>query len=149
MDSLDASYDLMLMGLWTWAEITTGMLISCLPVMPKFMQNVRPKISRAFSSTSGSSSNNKPEFTVVSNRTKHPSKPIQRPPLKNDHIRVHTKTLTSTDSDLDYRHDQYIELSETEDIVLDQNWRDGRGSVTPKRTTVHLQDLESGSCSCR
>ena len=37
------------MGLWTFAELATGFIISCLPVIPKFFQHMYPKVSRALS----------------------------------------------------------------------------------------------------
>ena len=33
------------MGLWTYAELATGVIVSCLPVIPKFFQHVGPRIS--------------------------------------------------------------------------------------------------------
>ena len=38
------------MGLWTWAEMSIGVLIACLPVTPKFVSFVGPKIQSIFSS---------------------------------------------------------------------------------------------------
>ena len=32
------------MGLWTWAEMSIGVLVCCLPVTPKFFSSVNPKI---------------------------------------------------------------------------------------------------------
>ena len=36
--SPDISYNIFRMGLWTAAEMTTGILVSCLPVLPRFFQ---------------------------------------------------------------------------------------------------------------
>ncbi len=33
------------MGFWSYAELATGVIISCLPVIPKFFQHVGPRIS--------------------------------------------------------------------------------------------------------
>ncbi len=33
------------MGLWTYAELATGVVVSCLPVIPKFFQHIGPRIS--------------------------------------------------------------------------------------------------------
>ena len=35
------------MGMWTYAELSTGIVISCLPVIPKFFQHVGPRLSSA------------------------------------------------------------------------------------------------------
>ena len=47
VQSPDFSYTTVLMGMWTFAEFTTGIVISCLPVIPKFFQHVGPKVSTA------------------------------------------------------------------------------------------------------
>ena len=49
VESADTSWELIPMGLWTWAEISTGIIVSCLPTMPKFFQHIRPKIFRSTS----------------------------------------------------------------------------------------------------
>ena len=38
--SSDRTYNLSLMGLWGWAELAIGIIVGCLPVMPKFVQHV-------------------------------------------------------------------------------------------------------------
>ena len=38
------------MGMWTYAELSTGIVISCLPVIPKFFQHIGPQLSRALTS---------------------------------------------------------------------------------------------------
>ena len=43
--SPDITYHMVQMGLWTYAELATGVIISCLPVIPKFFQHVCPGIS--------------------------------------------------------------------------------------------------------
>lgn len=52
----DVSYNIILMGLWTLAEVATGIIISCLPVLPRFFRHVGPILYRAFSLGSKSSS---------------------------------------------------------------------------------------------
>ena len=47
----DTSYFLIKMGLWSWGEISAGILVSCFPVMPKFFQHFGPKTYAIFSST--------------------------------------------------------------------------------------------------
>ncbi|KAI4213374.1 MAG: hypothetical protein LQ349_009283, partial [Xanthoria aureola] len=48
----DVSYKLIIMGLWTWAELTAGILVSCLPVVPRFFQHIGPKVYASFKSNS-------------------------------------------------------------------------------------------------
>ena len=47
--STDKTHNLMLMGLWGWAEVATGIIVSCLPVMPRFIQHAGPKIYKTVS----------------------------------------------------------------------------------------------------
>lgn len=49
VQSPDASYDIVIMGLWTWAEITTSTIVSCFPIMPRFFHHMRLKVYGAFS----------------------------------------------------------------------------------------------------
>lgn len=41
-----------MMGFWTYAEIAIGIIISCLPVLPRLFQTVGPRIYDVFSSRS-------------------------------------------------------------------------------------------------
>ena len=50
--SSDRTYNLELMGLWSWAELTIGIIVGCLPVLPKFIRHVGAKVSSTFSFTS-------------------------------------------------------------------------------------------------
>lgn len=52
--SPDGSYNTVVMGLWTWGEITAGILVSCLPVTPKFCQHLWPKVYKLLSYRSAS-----------------------------------------------------------------------------------------------
>ncbi len=45
----DVSYNIVVMGLWTLAEVATGVIVSCLPVLPRFFRDIGPKVHRAFS----------------------------------------------------------------------------------------------------
>ena len=96
--SSDKTYNLELMGLWGWAELATGIIVGCLPVMPKFIQHVGPRF-----------------FTSLSLRSKHEVSPahdlkaidetlkanaftkIQRPFATYDKPSI-SKSLTDLDS---------------------------------------------------
>lgn len=39
------------MGLWAWAELSTGIIVGCLPTLPKFFQHIGPKIHRSIYGT--------------------------------------------------------------------------------------------------
>lgn len=61
VQSRDISYNVAKMGFWTYAEIAIGTIVSCMPVLPKFLRHFSPKIHATFASKSkskpGSSSN--------------------------------------------------------------------------------------------
>lgn len=48
--SPDKTYHILLMGLWTCAEMAVGIIVSSLPVLPRLVQHIGPRISSAFSS---------------------------------------------------------------------------------------------------
>ena len=83
VQSPDISYNMVPMGMWTYAELSTGIVISCLPVIPKFFQHVGPQLSRALtfrhdkvtkeSSNSGSSASGKSSDPTRGERLKLPS----------------------------------------------------------------------------
>ena len=39
----------MLVGIWAWAEMAVGIIVSCLPIMPKFFQHFSPRVRRLLS----------------------------------------------------------------------------------------------------
>ena len=47
--SSDKTYNLELMGLWSWAELTIGIIVGCLPVMAKFFQHASARVSKILS----------------------------------------------------------------------------------------------------
>ena len=47
--SSDKTYNLELMGLWGWAELAIGIIVGCLPIMPKFFQHIGPKVYKTLS----------------------------------------------------------------------------------------------------
>ena len=49
VNSPDFSHDVVIMGLWTYAEIAIGIVVSCLPVLPRFFQHFGPKVYGTFS----------------------------------------------------------------------------------------------------
>ena len=55
------------MGVWTWAEMSIGILVCCLPVVPKFVSFVSPKIQTMLSSMRKSRSSNDSGTYVLRN----------------------------------------------------------------------------------
>lgn len=58
VQSRDISYNVVKMGLWTYAEIAIGTIVSCMPVLPKFLRHFSSKLYTTFASKSKSGSSN-------------------------------------------------------------------------------------------
>ena len=60
------------MGLWAYAEIAIGIIVTCLPISPRFFQFVGPKLSKSFSlrSKSGTKVESKPNLASPKNNVK-------------------------------------------------------------------------------
>ena len=46
VEGQDQSWELLPMGLWTWAEIAVGIIVGCLPTLPRFFQHIGTKVHR-------------------------------------------------------------------------------------------------------
>ena len=90
VNSSDMSYWLIPMGLWGDAELSTGVFISCLPVLPKFFQQIAPKIWKTLSirSTLRKSSTNR---SADEPRLLEPVK--QRPKVPSENTRWEKSTV--------------------------------------------------------
>ena len=75
VESHDTSWELIPMGLWTWAEVSTGIIVGCLPTMPKFFQHIGSKVHRSTSENKdglkSSAATNAPRLNVIA-RAKRP-----------------------------------------------------------------------------
>ena len=113
--SSDRTYNLELMGLWSWAELTIGIIVGCLPVLPKFVRHIGAKVSSTFSSTSragvsathGLINNIQPPkanaFTEIPRPfNKHAGSSISESSTDtySPHARLHGEYLTSNEYDL-------------------------------------------------
>ena len=49
IESHDINWQLLPMGLWTWAEISIGIIVGCLPTLPKFVQHIGTRYHLKFS----------------------------------------------------------------------------------------------------
>ncbi|CAF9943344.1 MAG: hypothetical protein ALECFALPRED_011122 [Alectoria fallacina] len=88
------------MGMWTYAELSTGIVISCLPVIPKFFQHVGPKLSSALTTRSKTTkhSGNKSASGTPSDKVR-PEK-FKLPSFKTPFPSVISSTENDTDHEL-------------------------------------------------
>ena len=83
--SEDVSYNLGKMGLWTYAEIAIGIIVSCLPVLPRFFQHFGPKIRWSQSSRYRTSSNLRDSTGKARSSSKNPTAFVKLSAGKNSH----------------------------------------------------------------
>ena len=145
MNSLDASYEVMFMGLWTWAEITTGIIISCLPITPKFFQNAGPKLRRVFPSSTRLSFriHERPESAFVKDNPEV-SVPMEQRPDKHSIGRGHSRIWGTAANDPTGSQPHHVPLSRLDTAVSEEAVKNGRESVLVEEIVVRLRDLESG-----
>lgn len=135
VQSSDVSYHMVQMGMWTYAELSTGVVISCLPVIPRFFQHVGPKLSSALSlrykSTKdcGSTSAAKPVESVRANEK------IKLPNFKHTFASV----VTGEEKDEDVEIQGRKELPVGEYVRIDEETGMPRGHVTRE-----LSQMEGG-----
>ena len=111
VESSDKSYMIAPFGLWSEAELSAGIITSCLPVMPKFFQHFAPKVRNVFSSRPMSSTSDQDSI----DRSKaHPIDAISK--IKNPFAKYGPGMSTSeSDSDAHARfHGGYYTLDEIE-----------------------------------
>ena len=142
--SSDKTYNLQLMSLWGWAELAIGIIVGCLPVMPKFIQHVGPQIFKTLSF--GSKYEVKPAHGL--NAIDEVSKAntftrIQRPFAKYGGPSI-SKSLTDpydpqTRLHGDYPTSEIFGSSLPDAIIAHESTRPSGGTVATKR-----DDLEYG-----
>ena len=108
------------MGLWTHAELCTGIIISCFPVMTKFFKHIGPKLSSAFTLRSNKESASAAPLDKV-----RPEK-LKLPSLK------HTFASVISSAERDDGHELYNQqtLPKGEYAQLDEDM------VTPRRDAI-------------
>ena len=151
VQSPDISYNMVPMGMWTYAELSTGIVISCLPVIPKFFQHVGPQLSRALtfrhykvtkeSNNSGSSASENSSDPVRGERLKLPS-------FKHTFASVVSSNM---DGDGDHELCSQPSLPKKEYVMLHEETAVPRGSspgdlvLMPQAKVASMRDdLEKG-----
>lgn len=140
VETLDTSWDLLPMGLWTWAELSIGIIVGCLPALPKFFQHVGPKIYRSLSGTGpgrgSSAAPNAPKLNVLAK--------VKRPFAKYE---VGLSVSDSwNDASNSRAHDEYFILGEV-DASLPQATTLSTPILCPGQDIATARDdLEYGEC---
>ena len=110
--SRDTSYNIVILGLWTWAETTIGLLVACLPVLPRFFQHFGPKVYGALSIRSKFSQNS---ATSGSNKGSLPRLAQRSDDDDGQHGRAgKVQSWIGTHSSLSRGRDQYLTLNKSD-----------------------------------
>lgn len=140
-ESSDKSYMLAAFGLWSDAELSAGLFIGCCPVMPRFFQHVRPKISEAFSFSPKSVSNLSHHPKGRSNTPTMNSRALKKPSPRYRFEVVFTESETDPYTQL---HAEYYTLDESEASQRQAISASAPAQVPDAGTATRRGDLEYG-----
>ena len=140
------------MGMWTYAELCTGIVISCLPVIPKFFQHVGPQWSRAL--TSRHHKVTKDSNNTGSSASGKSSNPVRDERLKLPSLKQTFASVVSSNRDGDGDHElcsqpslpkkEYIKLYEDDAVPRSDSARDLVLMPQAKKVATMRDDLERG-----
>lgn len=136
------------MGLWTYAELSTGIVISCLPVIPKFFQHIGPKVSSALRLRYKSTKNSGVEAASIIPSDKRRAEKLKLPSFKHTFASVLTKTEEDNDRELYNQQSlpkgEYVMLHEETTIPRRDATRELIQMPAAKLATKR-DDLETGN----
>lgn len=134
----DASYTAVVMGLWCWAEVAMGILISCVPVLPRFFQHFGPRIVQYF--TLGSKpATFKSSFNKSSNRI---AAKVRGLPNSKTHFSQQSDGPTT--AELSTELDNVKSLPNDRYVMLD-DFEAGPGKREGTQIPTRRDDLETGN----
>lgn len=145
--SPDLSYNIVPMGMWSCAELATGIVISCLPVIPKFFQHVGPKVSKALTLRSKSTGDSGNRSTPAA-----PSVQVRAEKLKLPGFSTFTSLLSNTEKDTDHEmsdqetlpQEEYIQLHGEMTIPRCDSTKELIQMAAPVKLATTRDDLEKG-----
>lgn len=147
VQSPDISYNMVPMGMWTYAELSTGIVISCLPVIPKFFQYIGPKVSSALTLRSKST-----KYSGNGSGSAAPSDKVRAEKLKLPNFK-HTFASVVSTTEKNEDHELYSQesLPKGEYVMLQEEMAVPRHFVTSEviqmpaaKIATTRDDLERG-----
>ena len=145
----DESYSLGFLNICGAAELATGIIVGCLPIMPKFLQHVSIKVAEAFSFASRPTIKSSQEIGQESKAQSNTPKANALTSIKRSFAKYKAGAdVTESWSDLYHpraeNSDDYLTLTEFDGPSLPmteplQPWSRGGGIATRR------EDLERGS----
>lgn len=99
----DVSYETIVMGFWTIVEIDTGIIISCLPVLPRLFRAFGPRIYSAFSLKSKTNGDSEPKPSLT------PMEPMSGKKKPDGYVNLYSmQTEVSGESSSLHEHESYL-----------------------------------------
>ena len=131
----------MILGLWTGGEVTSGIIVSCLPVTPRFFQYLGPKVCNVVSNIISSSSKSRlmTSSGSGSQRLQNQAISIERALDQTEEKEVHLNQA--------HRKDEYMTLSELDSAHTKTDTTTGWLSTSNGEVLTKQDDLESGRCA--
>ena len=87
-DNQDASYEMAWMGLWSWAEISLGVIVACTLSLPKFVRAKSKEFGSLFSSVARPFNSFKSMFKTTMTRTRTNETAEEKPSLEKLHVKA-------------------------------------------------------------
>ena len=135
------------MGMWTYAELSTGIVISCLPVIPKFFQHVGPKLSSVFTLRSKYTKDSGIEAASSTPSDKVRAEKLKLPSFKHTFATMVSTVEKDNDHELDSQQSlpkgEYVKLHEDTAFPRRDTTRE-LNSIPAARLATGRDDLESG-----
>ena len=142
------------MGLWVCAELSTGICISCFPVMPKFFKHIGPKLSSALTTLKHRSTKDSADNGSASPATLRSSQRAEGDKLRHPSFK---RTLTSVFSSVAKEEDDhelydqqslprrdYALLDEESPVPRRDDTTRELGQMPPVKLATMRHDFETG-----
>ncbi|KAL8784312.1 MAG: hypothetical protein Q9195_009091 [Heterodermia aff. obscurata] len=137
----DNSYNILIITLWKGAEVTSGIIVSCLPITPIFFRYIGPKVYDVFSDIF-------PLSSKLRSTTDSESEPRHNQNQSNKVERALGKTEGKTLYNNQTRmKGEYITLSELDTAPVANDTTSGRLPASNDGGLMRRDDLESGRCA--
>ena len=130
----------MILGLWTGAELTSGIIVSCLPVTPRFFRYLSPKVHGIFYYNFSLGSKSR---VTTGSKSESPRNQNQSNKVERGLVEIEGKTLYNNRT---HRKGEYMTLSELDTAPMANETISGRLPALNDGGLMRGDDLESGRC---
>ena len=141
--SPDITYNIAKMGLWAYAEISIGIIVSCLPVFPKFFNHIGPKVYATFSLGSSSTTLLRQKPPSDNTNKTNTSSGIRRPFTKRNGGNSVPETWNDSNHSKTELKGEYITLDEYDMQQPRTSNLDGLTSTLADGSPTRREELES------